>query len=328
MFKKNPTKKICLIFCGGTTLNSSRFFETSVLKKEDIKNWMAQVPELEVVAEIDPLFFAGENQNNFGSSFWTSLAKLISQKLNDCDGFVIIHPLNSIIFTACALSFSFLNLNKPIIFTGSLAGYQTSGCDFKNYEELGFKANLINAVHIATQDLAEVALAFGNSLIRATQAQQNSLSSLDIFSTLRGEPLAKIDFGINLSKNRQLRKSSKPKLVADFDDKVFVYETFPGSDHFVLSEITQFGYHGIIIKTQNTNLKSFFPHFEDLAKTKTPVIFYSPYFQNNLKKESANRYPLIHNATFEATLVKFMWALVQTKDQLEINKIMTQKIEL
>jgi L-asparaginase/Glu-tRNA(Gln) amidotransferase subunit D len=63
-----------------------------------------------------------EDIKSFGSlnncKLWIHLAKLIKKEYDNFQGFVLFHPIQFIEYTASALSFSFNNLSKPVIFTG------------------------------------------------------------------------------------------------------------------------------------------------------------------------------------------------------------------
>ena len=66
----------------------------------------------------------------------------IYENYNEYDGFVVLHGTDTMSYTACALSFMFQNLDKPIILTGSqlpIGMVRTDG-----------KENLITSIEIAS----------------------------------------------------------------------------------------------------------------------------------------------------------------------------------
>jgi len=112
-------KKICLIFCGGTTISYKDPRGTSVFKKEDISNWLKLVPEISLIGEIDSFFFYGGSSSDITVNHWVELANEIKKRLDKYDGFVITHGLDTILYTSSILSYMLQDLSKPIVFTGS-----------------------------------------------------------------------------------------------------------------------------------------------------------------------------------------------------------------
>ena len=318
MISKIKTKKICLIFCSGSKL-SIKDSKSAVFRESNIKDWMEQIPEIEIIADIDPRFVLGENEKDkINYQTWIKLAEIIYKKINDYDGFVIIHNISSIQYTASVLSFMLENLKKPVILTGSSISDEKK--DFEDYEGLGFRANLINAVQIATQDIAEVALMFGNLLVRGNRAQKNLSKSLNIFETSNLSSLAKIDFGIKFSRERFRRNiKGKIKLRTNINSKVYSFEILPGvSPTTLLNEIKQSGYKGIIIKITNVSLSKAIIKTLEKFSQKIPIIIFS----DTEKEELKDSLVVISNMTYETTIVKFMWTLGQTKNLSNIKKIM------
>lgn len=320
---KPTRKKICLLFAGGSTLSAAQAEETTVSQKEDIKSWMARVPELEVLAEIDPVFIDEGKSADITPAFWPRLARVIYEKIKHYDGFVVTHNIESIVYTAAVLSFMLRDLNKPVIFTSSLASPKYKSEEFKGYEELGFKANLINAVQAATMDLAEVCLMFGNRLVRGNQARRLSRSSLNVFESVFSEPLGKVDVGIKLAMDRRQRAQQKTKLLPQIDEDIFALEAFPGQQLEIIDRITKFDPRGVVIKTLDTQyiMKNFIPNIKDSIAESTSLVIYSPHQEQEIL-EGDPRLFLVSNMTWETTLMKFMWVLGQTRDLSEIKKMM------
>ena len=51
---------------------------------------------------------------------WARIGKLVHAQYEYSDGFVIWHPVNTLAYTASALSFMFENLAKPVVVSGAL----------------------------------------------------------------------------------------------------------------------------------------------------------------------------------------------------------------
>ncbi|MFH2105096.1 MAG: asparaginase domain-containing protein [Parcubacteria group bacterium] len=320
---KPTRKKICLLFAGGSTLSAAQVKETTVSQKKDVKSWMARVPELEVLAEIDPVFIDEGKPADIIPAFWSRLARVIYEKIKHYDGFVVTHNIESVVYMAAVLSFMLRDLNKPVVFTSSLASPKYKSGEFKGYEELGFKANLINAVQAATMDLAEVCLVFGNRLVRGNQARRLSRPSLNVFESVFSEPLGKVDVGIKLARDRRQRVQQKTKLLPRIDEDIFVLEAFPGQQLEIIDRIVKLDPRGVIIKTFDTQyvMKNFIPNIKDSIAESTLLVIYSPHQVGEVANGKL-RPLIISNMTWETTLMKFMWALGQTRDLGEIKRMM------
>ncbi|MBU0576758.1 asparaginase, partial [Patescibacteria group bacterium] len=184
------------------------------------KDWLATMPELSIIANIEPIFLFGKNSADITPELWITLAKEIHQRLDKADGFVVFHGIDNLLYSSSALSFLLQNLNKPIVFTGGKFGKQSN-------KKLEIRANLINASQITKFNLAEVGLMFGNRLLRANQASLANDESLNIFTTPLDGMLGRIDFSIRVFDKPVLRGKSKAKLFDQLSDKVEIINLSP-----------------------------------------------------------------------------------------------------
>ena len=140
---------------------------------KDAKKWLDRYPEITAMAKVVP-FFVPTLPNISSPDFWESLAGKIYKEWDKFDGSVVFHPSESVIYSAAAVSFQIAPLNKPIVFTGAFmapsAGKKSEKA--RELEEMSPRANIINAVQVATMDVAEVILLSGNRLIRAVRAER------------------------------------------------------------------------------------------------------------------------------------------------------------
>ena len=97
---------------------------------------------------------------------WQHIAEDIKAHYDGYDGFVILHGLDTMAYTASALSFMLENLSKPVIVTGSqipLAELRSDG-----------QINLLNALYVAANyPINEVTLFFNNRLYRGNRDHQS-----------------------------------------------------------------------------------------------------------------------------------------------------------
>lgn len=300
-------KKILLLYCGGVELPESN--------QKGLNQWFDGFLELNMMADIKPKFIYDGPGSGISSKEWQNIIITIKENFKKYDGFVITHGLDNLLLTSSLTSYLIQRLGKPIIFTGSPLLDNKSKVKkpikkiFKEYESLGIKANLINAVQVATMDVSGVSLMFGNRLLNPVRTIQTFDSNLNIFSSWQVKDLGKIQFGIQLNPNVPKRISVKPKYFTEFIDQIKIIDPGLGlQSNLEISENTK----GILIKSFQEDPSSIIKNI----KTDLPVLVYT---QGNIKEKdniiSARGY------TYEAALAKFMWVLGKTNPVKEIRKI-------
>lgn len=301
----------------------------SVQKPSDIKPWLAAIPEINLIADVDPVFLFGGDASEIQPDLWRRLAKEMYLRYKKYDGFVVTHGVDTILYTAPIISYMLQPLGKPIIFTGSPLSAEVSRGNkqdlsglISNYNTLGVKANLINAIQVATMDIGEVALMFGNRLLRGMQAIKSDSPSFSLFEAYHDGLIGKVDFGIKLFDTVKRRTKAVAKLQDKLEENICLLQLYPGVQAALLKGMIQKGCRGIIIRSFNTNLfPDSFRKILDIAyQQKIPIVAHNP-FALELKKKK-REYILINNLTFETTFVKFMWALGQTRDLGKLRMLM------
>ena len=320
--------KIVLLFCGGSAIITDNGVIV-VKKSADMKPWLSAIPELNLIADIEPVFVFGGYAYDIEPSLWVKLAREIYQRIRKYDGFVVAHGIDTMIYTSAMLSFMLQPVTKPIIFTGSpLAADATkkkpqdlSGL-ISSYKTLGVKANLINAVQVATMDLAEVGIMFGNRLTKATQTIKSDTPSFNIFDANKDGMIGKVDFGIKLFDKAKKRNKEQVKLIDSLEEKVCLLSLYPGAPAAQFNSMISKGCQGIIVRSFNTNLfpDSYKTLLQKAYKKKIPIVAHNPYALDLKKKK--REYIVVNDMTFETTFVKFMWVLGQTNDLGKIRIMM------
>jgi len=89
-------KKVTLLICGQP-------FSTLP------KGWLAQMPELSIVAQVEPVTIFTEAPADVTPDVWTTLAKAIFDHYKTSSGFVVFHGPDNLLYTASAISFIFKN---------------------------------------------------------------------------------------------------------------------------------------------------------------------------------------------------------------------------
>ena len=115
--KEHPTS-VLLIYTGGT-IGMKADPVDGTLKPFDFSGILEEVPELRKFAlKIDSYTFNPLiDSSDVEPALWQSLARLIRDRYDDYDGFVILHGTDTMAYSASVLSFMLENLGKPVIFT-------------------------------------------------------------------------------------------------------------------------------------------------------------------------------------------------------------------
>jgi len=281
------------------------------------KDWLSSMPELNIIADIEPVFVFKHSAADITPEVWLRLAKEIYQRLDKADGFVILHGIDNLLYTSAALSFLLQNLPKPIIFTGG----QQIMPDGKKFE---IRANLINAVQTANYKIGEVGLMFGNRLIRANQASQSLEKSLNVFNCPINAILGRIDFSIRIFEKALAKSQGKPKLFEQLSDKIEIIRVSPTLNLKTLSKRLS-DREGIIVNAKYyQNLPQDLMFLFEKITPDTPVIIWTNQINNPII--APKNILLINNMTWEACVTKFMWAVTQAKSLAKIKELMETDI--
>ncbi len=217
-------KRILVIYTGGT-IGMVKDKTTGALHPFDMKKIYEALPVLkELECGIDTLQFDPIiDSSDMHSDVWLRLAKLIGEKYDLYDGFVILHGTDTMSYTASALSFLLDNLSKPVIITGSqlpLGMIRTDG-----------RENIISAVEIAANDevsIPEVCIFFENKLFRGNRTTKINAEHFEAFYSGNYPSLAKV--GINISYKRHLIRELPVERLRVYDrmcDQVAIIKVHP-----------------------------------------------------------------------------------------------------
>jgi len=141
----------------------------------------------------------------------------------------VLHGTDTMAYTACALSFMFEGLQKPIIITGSQLPVGVLRTDAVE--------NIVSAFEfaaLAEEDgsavIQEVAIYFEYELLRGNRAYKRSSNEFNAFSSPNYPPLA--SSGVRLSVNKELlwRSEKSYQLRSGIDTSVGVVTLYPGLD--------------------------------------------------------------------------------------------------
>jgi L-asparaginase/Glu-tRNA(Gln) amidotransferase subunit D len=168
---------------------------------------------------------------------WSLLVDKIKKNANDYEGFVVLHGLDTLAYTASAVSFMIRNLNVPVVFTGSQRPL--------NYLRSDARQNIYTALTIAAaktvgmRPINEVTIYLHDTLYRANRATMSSASSYRSFDSLNHPPIATVGEHIDIKEHLIGKPYSTGTTIflAKTDATVQIIDVFPGMPSSVIASI-------------------------------------------------------------------------------------------
>ena len=158
---------------------------------------------------------------------WASIVSKIQKNSKDFNGFVVLHGLDTLAYTASAVSFMIRNPNFPIVFTGSQRGL--------NFVRSDAPQNIFNAITIAAgkalglTPIHEVTIFLHDTLYRGNRTSMSSATSYKAFTSLNYPPLASVGEHIDIA-THLINKTNEQatNFYENTDAKVEIIDVFPG----------------------------------------------------------------------------------------------------
>lgn len=331
--------KILLISTGGTIASKIDYRTGAVTPALTASELNATVPELSKIANIDTEVLFSEYSENLLPEHWIKIA----EKLNSCErseyrGIIVAHGTDTMQYTAAALAFSLSGFPKPVALVGSQRSSDRPSSDAA--------LNLIAAVRFLVEtDVTGVFVVMHNTSSDdeiachwATRVRKNHTSKRNAFQTIGGSPAFIIqDNRIEKNKLFNLPKVEySPKI--KFDNRVALVKYYPGFEPKIMDYTISSGYKAIIF--EGTGLGHVGKIMYDaIEKAKKKGMFVGMTSQCIDGMVSMTVYDSgrdllnlgvtpLGNMIPETALVKAMWALANSKDSAEMNKIMKENIAL
>lgn len=174
-------KHILLIATGGTIASAEDGNGLSpALTGEELAR---SVPEIEGLCELGIVQPMNIDSTNMRPADWLRIAEVIRENYDAHDGFVILHGTDTMSYTAAALSYLIQDSPKPIVLTGS---QQPMGNPFTDA-----KINLYQSLVYAVSDRSrDVSIVFGGYAIAGTRARKQRTMSFNAFNSINYPVLA------------------------------------------------------------------------------------------------------------------------------------------
>lgn len=238
-------KSILIIYTGGT-IGMVRTENGYAPKEGYFRAAMESIPALHAeempdweLFEMSPLL----DSSNVTVNEWNGIARLIAERYDRYDGFVVLHGTDTMAYTASALSFMLENLSKPVVLTGS----QIPLCEVRS----DGRDNLITSILIAADErVHEVCLYFGGSLLRGNRATKYSADGLIAFVSPNYPALAEAGITIRYREDVLLPPSEGALRLQPLENvPIGVIKVFPGIQFSLFESIMTEKLRGIVIET-------------------------------------------------------------------------------
>lgn len=284
----------------------------------------------EVQKEVSLQFFS---LANLGSSevtpeHWGEIAHTIQKLYDKYEGFVIIHGTNTMSYTAAGLAFALQSLSKPIILTGSLLPLNDLGSDGHT--------NLTYAIRAAQLDIAEVCIALGPLVLRGVRAKKVDQSILQTFDTPKFPPLAEFHTSVHLNPDRFVRRKRTLESKPEFDTNVVSITLHPGMPAKYFDALLDSNPHGIVLRAYGPGMlpDSLFPWMHKVAEKEIPLVITSQLLRGSIDLHYYRKQLILEelgvisgkDMTYEAAVVKLMWALGQTRKIKKVQELMEKNL--
>lgn len=224
MTNASSRRRVRVLYTGGLPV-SERY------TAEEAKNLLSGYLDLQFVADADVVVIDQIVGANVQWNLTERIAKAIDESYVAYDGFVVIHSMDNVVYTACLLQFFMVRLGKPIVFTGGPLGgdqqelpEEMANLEDQVFQKMGLRTNLISAVQLASIPWSGVALAFGPLAVRAIRALEHNTAEGLKFTSFDEPPLANIQFGVQVGSHAPRFSKKSLQLNLAYDDAVTVLD--------------------------------------------------------------------------------------------------------
>ena len=207
-------------------LSSSKQGETHLTSPALLGSLFTQVPELKQLAHLELRILCNLDSSDMNPAVWQLIAQTIQTEWDSFDGFVVVHGTDTLAYSAAAVAFFLGGLTKSVVFTGSQRPLSELRTDAR--------ANIIDAVELATTGIPEVMVCFDNKVHRGTRVTKHSNEHMQAFRSINTSPLGA--FGVHFRVNKRLAYPTvpvldrhRPSIDLRISDQIFVLDAVPGT---------------------------------------------------------------------------------------------------
>ncbi|MEI8230357.1 MAG: asparaginase domain-containing protein, partial [Candidatus Peregrinibacteria bacterium] len=229
---KTTKKKVLVISMGGTfymEVNQAGSLTPTQRPLGDLFD--IKFKGLERLVSLDYIELMNLDSTDVEHRHRAELARTITRHIKDYDGIVVLHGTDTMAYTASALSYMLVGIDKDVIFTGA----QKPG-----YGSSDFDRNFIKAVKAVITRLEQpeknriqpgIKVAFGDKLMIGTTVIKEDEHGINAFAPVEKHPLAgKLNYHIDLFDVTGHVKRRPFSLFTNFDPGVAYFECINAID--------------------------------------------------------------------------------------------------
>lgn len=247
---ENAKSSILIIYSGGTIgMEHDASGSLVALNFNQIVKWAPSLKRLDLKLTVIS-FPLPLDSSNVTISQWQDLAYIIYKNHHHYDGFVILHGTDTMSFSASALSYMLIGVNKPVIFTGAQLPISAIRSDAIS--------NLVTALEIASAKkngipiVPEVCIYFDYQLMRGNRTFKKRSSQFSAFGCENYPTLAKA--GISIDYNESIIMKHDPELKLEFKNQfcsdVIILKIYPSIKESYIRHILSIpGLKGVVMET-------------------------------------------------------------------------------
>ena len=330
-------KDVAVISTGGTIASYVDYRTGAVHPAKSAEELIFSVPELMDLCNVRAKVLYSILSENMTVAHWQGLARAVAEELNSgATGVIVPHGTDTMGFTSAALSFMLKNLTGPVVCVGSQRSSDRPSSDATT--------NLLAATRLCVgSDLGEVVVVMHGepsdtycSVHRGTKARKMHSSRRDAFASMNIHPIGRVEGSSVKLNGHYVKRSAGPVEVRDrIDGRVSLQYFYPGfeEDHFdmIASHVK-----GVVVAGTGLGHVSdpIISSIRKAVRNGVHVVVTTQCLQGsvNLNVYSTGRDMVAAGALPvgdmlpETAYVKLMWAMGQTDDYAEVNKIMLTNI--
>ena len=319
-------KRILMIATGGTI--ASKETENGLAPAISSAELLSCVPEVAEECLVDAVQPFNLDSTNGRAPHWLQIARIIEDNYCTYDGFVVTHGTDTMAYTAAALSYLIQNSAKPVVLTGSQKSVYSRDTDARR--------NLADAFLFCADDNAcGVRIVFDGSVILGTRAKKTRTRSYNAFSSIDYPEIGLVRDGHIVYYICGEKPAGPPRFYHALDPKVFLLKMIPGMDGDIFRYLAA-RYDAVMIESFGSGglpryeSDSFFARLTEFTEQGKVAVIGTQVeregsaldvYEVGKRLMSCGNVLEARTMTPEATVVKLMWILAQTREPQEIRRL-------
>ncbi|MFA6422082.1 MAG: asparaginase domain-containing protein [Candidatus Buchananbacteria bacterium] len=218
--------KILVIACGGTYyMQPNASGSLAPVKRKLTELFDEKLLGIEQLTNLDYMELMNMDSTEIEHQDRRQIALAIQKELDNYDGFVVLHGTDTMSYTASALSYMLVGINKDVILTGS----QKPGFDFSDFDRnftKSIKAIIARLEQPEDQRVkAGIKIAFGDKLLLGSTVVKEDEHGLNAFAPVAKRPLlGSLSYPIEIYNITKEVRNWPPLYFTDFNTNVAYFE--------------------------------------------------------------------------------------------------------